>query len=128
MIIDIHSHTIGNNPQEKIISLRMKDSESALIRDAAHISAGIHPWFLSEEDLDKQIRWVKDMAESDRRVVAIGECGTDKVCNTPMTLQTAAFKSMIGLSEELELPLIIHSVRTYNEIISLKKQLKPEQK
>lgn len=128
MITDIHSHTLGNNTSEKIISLCMRDCKTELFLNAKNISVGIHPWYLTEYDIDKQIKWVSDIAEKDKRVAAIGECGTDSVCSTPMNIQISAFTAMIKISEDLKLPLIIHSVKTLNNIISLKNQLRPTQK
>ena len=128
MITDIHSHHLHDNQEEQIISLCFKDYESDLFNKAINISVGIHPWFLSEKDLEQQTEWVKYIARNDKRVMAIGECGTDRICSTPTSLQISAFKAMIGMSEELKLPLIIHSVKTHSEIISLKKQINPSQK
>ena len=44
-----------------------------------------------------------------------------------MNIQNEAFCNCITLSEELKLPLIIHSVKTSNEIIRLRKSIRPKQ-
>lgn len=128
MITDVHSHILSDNPSEKIISFCMKDRDSEIFHNAENISVGIHPWFLGGTDMEEQIEWVKYIVENDKRVVAIGECGTDNICSTPKELQTSAFLSMIKISEMSNMPLIIHSVKTAGEIVSLKKHLKPRQK
>lgn len=128
MITDIHSHIIKENNDTQIISFCMEDYESQSFKLAKYISVGIHPWFVTENNIMQQIEWGRNTATSNNKVKAIGECGIDKLCNTPIELQYQAFTSMIELSEELKLPLIIHSVRTNNDIISLKKQFRPKQK
>ena len=105
----------------------MKDKDTVDFISAIHISIGIHPWYVTADDIEEQTEWIKQTAINDKRVIAIGECGTDKLCNTDMNLQYEAFCNCITLSEELRLPLIIHSVKTSNEIIKLRKSIKPKQ-
>lgn len=123
MIKDIHSHSVSSALENTIGSFCMKDKETHNFISARYISAGIHPWHLTADDIEQQTEWVRLTAQNDRRVVAIGECGTDKLCDTDMTLQTTAFHNCIAISEELKLPLIIHSVKTSNEIIKTRKSI-----
>ena len=127
MIIDIHSHNVSSMHEYKINSFCMKDKDTVDFISAKHISIGIHPWYVTADDIEQQTEWIKYTAINDKRVIAIGECGTDKLCNTDMNIQNKAFCNCITLSEELKLPLIIHSVKTYNEIIRLQKSIKPKQ-
>lgn len=127
MIADIHSHIVSNMHEYKINSFCMKDKDSNDFISAKHISIGIHPWYVTTNDIDKQTEWIEKMAKNDKRVIAIGECGTDKLCDTDMRLQTKAFYNCITISETFNLPLIIHCVKTSNEIIRLKKSIKPKQ-
>ena len=127
MIIDIHSHKASSMHEYKINSFCMKDKDTVDFISAKHISIGIHPWYVTADDIEEQTEWIKQTAINDKRVIAIGECGTDKLCNTDINLQYEAFCNCITLSEELKLPLIIHSVKTSNEIIRLKKNIKPKQ-
>ena len=127
MITDIHSHTVSDMHEYKINSFCMKDKDTVDFISAKHISIGIHPWYVTADDIEEQTEWIKQTAINDKRVIAIGECGTDKLCNTDMNIQNEAFCNCITLSEELRLPLIIHSVKTSNEIIKLRKSIKPKQ-
>ena len=127
MITDIHSHNVSAMHEYKINSFCMKDKDSIDFISAKQISIGIHPWYVTKDDIKEQTEWIKQTAINDKRVIAIGECGTDKLCNTDMNLQNEAFCNCITLSEELELPLIIHSVKTSDEIIRLRKSIKPKQ-
>ena len=127
MIIDIHSHNASSMHEYKINSFCMKDKDTVDFISAKQISIGIHPWYVTADDIEQQTEWIKYTAINDKRVIAIGECGTDKLCNTDMNIQNEAFCNCITLSEELKLPLIIHSVKTSNEIIRLRKSIKPKQ-
>lgn len=127
MIIDIHSHNASSMHEYKINSFCMKDKDSVDFISAKQISIGIHPWYVTADDIEQQTEWIKHTAINDKRVIAIGECGTDKLCNTDMNIQNKAFCNCITLSEELKLPLIIHSVKTSNEIIRLRKSIRPKQ-
>lgn len=71
------------------------------------------------EDLEKIRFMVKD-----KTVVAVGECGLDRLAETAFVLQEEAFFAQIKIAEECGKPLIIHAVRAYPEIISAKKKMK----
>lgn len=49
----------------------------------------------------------------------IGECGLDKVCDTPYPLQLQAFQTQIEYAEQHHLPLILHCVRAMDDAIAL---------
>lgn len=52
-----------------------------------------------------------------KNVLAIGECGLDKICNTDFLLQQKVFAAQIGLANTINKPLIIHSVKAYEEVV-----------
>jgi len=84
-------------------------------------SAGIHPWYI-DADLDQQLLLLRDIAQQEH-ILAIGECGLDKIAHTPWELQNTAFEKQILLANELQKPLIIHCVRAFEETIQqLQKQ------
>lgn len=71
------------------------------------ISVGLHPL-----DMD---RWqpgmdshIADLAQSDKRVVAIGETGLDFFKATDYEVQKAAFWAQLEIAHALDLPVIIH--------------------
>lgn len=121
-----------------MITMDMLDIHTHLSRDEAIIncspfsfspvegrfySVGIHPWKVSE---DYQGEWdLLQKIASHPQVIVIGEAGLDKLAIADMSLQLEVLNLQIDLSEQLKKPLIIHSVHTSNELIRLKKQLKP---
>jgi len=124
----INVHTHGEN-QEEILSVRQIDLSAIhpnTCNEAGFFSVGLHPWFINADTLEDDIKVVKELA-TNKNVLAVGESGLDRVCDTPMPLQEQAFEMMISLSESLQKPLIIHAVRTHAEIIDWKKKFRPKQ-
>ena len=120
---NIHTHT-SLQPETEILSL----SPEQLSTDThvVYASIGIHPWNLTLEYSEHQ--W-EAMCQSvkDKRTIAIGECGLDKLKGPSLELQTAIFKQEAALAEDSSLPLIIHCVKAFNELILLKKEISPRQ-
>lgn len=84
-------------------------------------SVGIHPWYV-EGDGNTQWALLKQQATS-TQVLAIGECGLDKLTDTPWDKQIEIFECQILLANKLQKPLIIHCVRAFQEtMIMLKAQ------
>lgn len=123
MLLDIHTHRLPKVPSETLLSCSMWNMP--LPTHTVYLSAGIHPWYISEADYISQIEWVKQMIAHDTRTLAIGEAGLDKRCQTSFELQQKVFLELISLAESYQFPLIIHAVKSYNELISLKKEYNP---
>jgi TatD DNase family protein len=88
-------------------------------------SVGIHPWHLPL-DVENALRWLRFEASQDD-VLAVGEVGLDRAIAADFQTQTDIFIACARLAEELEKPLILHCVRANEEILMLKKLLKPSQ-
>ena len=118
---NIHTH-VSVHPESEILSLVPEELSTG--NRSFYASVSIHPWTLTEENAD--IQW-ETLHESikDKRIVAIGECGLDKLKGPSMELQTAIFKQEAALAENCSLPLIIHCVKAFNELIQLKKEISP---
>jgi TatD DNase family protein len=82
------------------------------------LSVGLHPWHLTED-------WMEKMPEIEQMLMKgdsfVGECGLDRVCETPYERQVAAFAEQITLSERLHRPLILHCVRALDDVLRLKR-------
>ena len=122
MLLDIHTHHLSQPYDTAIINGCMYGSP--IPEEAVYISAGIHPWYLTEENLPLQQRWLIDKLE-DPRTIALGESGLDKLCSTPFHIQEEAFSFTCKQAEQYHLPLIIHAVKSYNEIIAFKQKIHP---
>ncbi len=125
LFIDIHTHRFEPNKKNHFaINSLMAGKDVPQIPDI-YLSAGIHPWQLpdhTEEHLEHLLK--HDLARSN--VIAIGEAGLDRAIGVPMELQMKVFEKQAVLAIEKGLPLIIHAVRSYPDLIQLKKRLPPE--
>jgi TatD DNase family protein len=125
--VDIHTHKKPENQPFTIYNIDWQKADLFLAENPKAIfSAGFHPYFLkdfSENDLEKFAETIKN-----KHFFALGECGLDKNIDTSFEAQKNIFEKQISLSETLCKPLIIHCVGYFNELILLKKALKPAQK
>lgn len=87
-----------------------------------YYSVGLHPWDLQEAT---GTPWIADLYHmaNHPRILAIGECGLDRNIETPLEQQTNFLRPQIKLADELQKPLILHAVRTFSELMLLKRQL-----
>ena len=78
---------------------------------------------------DSQIQNISQILRfSDSQILkAIGECGIDRVCDSDIEIQKYVFIKQIELSEQYHKPLIIHAVRSYPDIIAIRKKTKAKQ-
>lgn len=114
--INIHTHQAG---QENAILNMYSDFEQESNAGNAYFSMGLHPWYLA----NAAQAWESLKAGARRdSVLAIGECGLDRLCSTEWTLQMHYFAAQIQLANELGKPLIIHCVRAYEECLNLLKE------
>jgi TatD DNase family protein len=87
------------------------------------VSMGLHPWYLNAATLEEELESLKNNI-SRQEVLAVGECGLDRLSNTDWALQLQAFQKQIGLAEEINKPLIIHCVKAFNDVLALLKNVK----
>ncbi len=123
--IDIHTHQIPTIGGDLFVRNLFPDDEMPALPPGGFYSVGLHPWFITNNHDHKT-----QFAELEKRalfpeVVAIGECGLDKLANTESQLQLDVFINQCRIAESVNKPVIIHCVKSYNEISHLKRRLKP---
>ena len=123
MLLDIHTHHLSEAPSNAVLNCEIKNQP--IPNNAFYISVSIHPWQLTYDNSQLQLEWLLTTL-TDKRVIAIGEVGLDKLCTTPFDLQNNIFCNIIDIASQYNLPLIIHAVKTTNELIMLKKQIQPK--
>lgn len=117
-MLDIHTHNLSAN--DAIINLY--ENFDTLDHQKLY-SIGLHPWYIKNDENIWQ-DFLKS-AES-KNVVAIGECGLDKLTNTNWQVQTEMFTQQIEIANRLQKPLIIHCVKAWSEcLFYLKKATTP---
>lgn len=124
--IDIHVH--GGTPGPGMFILEALMAHEDRIPEnipGVAFTFGIHPWFLNEENYAKQLEAVERVTAMPG-IVAVGEAGFDRLKGPSMKLQSKVFEEQVRISEKLQIPLIIHCVRAWDELLAGAKKLKPE--
>lgn len=80
---------------------------------------GRHPWHLENNPPSSEGDWGS--------LLAIGESGLDKACQTPYPLQLEVFREEVQLSEQLQKPLFLHCVRAIDDVLRIRKELDARQ-
>ena len=119
--IDVHTH--ASTFHSEVFSIENKYPNSTDF--SKPFSIGIHPWYISEKTLQNDLTSIEKHITSEN-CYALGECGLDKITKIDFSIQLYAFKQQIQLSEKYKKPLIIHCVKAHQEIIQLKKEIKPK--
>lgn len=114
MYYNIHTHS--ETESEEVWSLVNANPATIIPTSSKHYSIGLHPWHLDAHTLEEAMAAVRQVAAMPS-VWAIGECGLDRVCETEWSLQQKAFQMHIALSNELKKPLLIHAVRSHQEVL-----------
>lgn len=120
--VNIHSHFPGNENQIVIINTLPQDD----LNENKYYSCGIHPWFI-QNNWDIQLEQLRNKILL-KNIIAVGECGLDKLKGADFNVQQEVFIQHIKLANEFNLPLIIHNVKSHQEILHLLVQFKNQQK
>ena len=123
--VDIHTHMAKT--ADNLIQIVNLDLEQD-VPGQGYYSYGIHPWALDSADFQMEIA-LKKLEErlKTTNVIALGEAGLDKMHKATFEQQMELFERQIELSEALQKPMILHDVRSHNEIIALRKKHKAMQ-
>ena len=125
--LDLHTHHVRLLPETiELRSCHLSEVGSLPTHPSLYYSIGLHPWFPEELREDSLPRLREALGAS--RVLALGEAGLDKVTqHTTLSTQICLLRAQIQLSEELGLPLILHLVRAQDDLLRLRKELRPDQ-
>jgi TatD DNase family protein len=133
MFIDFHTHQNKNKSEiQTVFNLVIPTDEEAIenfnlenFSENQLFSAGIHPYFINPIQIDFQFELLRQVAVN-QQVRFIGECGLDRLRGASLALQEQVFIKQIRLAEELRKPLVIHCVRCFSELFSIKKIIRPK--
>ena len=122
--IDIHTHRI--KLCDNLIQIVNLDLEQPC-PEQGYYSYGIHPWALDRADfqVDEALNKLKENLQQPQ-VIALGEAGLDKF-HADFEQQIRLFERQIVLSENMKKPMILHDVKSHNEIIALRKKHRVKQ-
>ena len=123
--IDIHTHT--EESRENLLQIVNLNLEQPCPVQG-YYSYGIHPWDVDNADfqLEEAFALLEERLQSPN-VLALGEAGLDKMHKESYEQQIVLFERQIELSEALQKPMILHDVKSHNEILALRKKHKAKQ-
>jgi TatD DNase family protein len=117
--VNLHTHRQTGDPDIFELVNQYPDEFDELVQ---HYSIGIHPWRIDENRLESDLKILEEKL-SDKKCLAVGECGLDKRIDTAPGLQGEVFEIQLGLAELYRKPVVIHCVAAYQEVIDIKKKL-----
>ena len=121
MLINTHTHHLTKH-SKNILNIYNQYPWNFIENNACY-SIGIHPIFIDQSDIEKDLLTISHHIKN-KKCVAIGEIGLDKLCKIDYNLQIEIFKKQLEIAEENQIPVIIHCVRSYQEILQIRKEMK----
>lgn len=122
--INIHGHRQANNIQEWVMmNLMAKDYPPDDIENG-YYSVGFHPYNVGKVDEEDTLNKVR-LSTENPRVFAVGEIGMDKSIEAPMKAQRSIFEAQVEIAEFADLPIVLHVVKAFNEMIEFMKVHRP---
>lgn len=112
---DLHTHLFSADPAVWAVRSFHQQEKREEKKHAGPRSIGLHPWFLSPENLEEDWEWL-EIASLQPEVIAIGEAGMDRLQGPPLPFQEMAFLRQLLLAEARNKPLIVHCVRAWDEL------------
>lgn len=121
--IDAHTHSWLEG--DGVIRVRNIFPDKDSLKNLPEIfSIGVHPFNLEDlENVNQQLGLIREAVKLNPvGAVAIGECGLDHFSSFPLQFQEEIFRKQIEIAQEVNLPLVIHAVRAWHDIIRIKKE------
>jgi TatD DNase family protein len=118
--VDIHTHS-HYRKDNVIVVQNVFPSQEEELEEGKLVSVGLHPWHVHRSTMDRDIRWVEAQATA-KNVLAVGEIGLDKTIACPWKDQVEAFERQLSVASSEEKPVILHCVRSYNEMLAYRKR------
>jgi len=112
--IDIHTHSPSKKGEWVIQNIHSHFDQLP----SYPFSAGLHPWFIEKETWETAFRTLAKIS-SDINMLALGECGLDRVCATNYEFQKEVFTQQVKLANQINKPLILHCVRAHEDVLHL---------
>lgn len=117
---DLHTHSTTDTTGQALCNLSMDcltGIQTLPDHLPPHLSAGIHPCY--EGNWQEALIQLQQLAESGL-LHAIGECGIDHRSSVPLSQQLLYLRSQALLARRHHLPLIIHCVKGWPELLTIR--------
>jgi TatD DNase family protein len=123
--IDFHTHSQGGGGDTVAVRNLMAGDEVPSDFPANTLfSAGIHPWQLTDDNLEN-LQTELLLTAAHPHVVMIGEAGFDRLRGAQGEVQYRAFLFQANIAGEMGKPVVIHCVRGWDELRRARREVKP---
>ena len=120
--INLHTHKFSNlSDVMEVVNQYPWEFDASI----PSYSIGIHPWYIDEKRLEKDLEVINEKLQLPE-CLALGECGLDKRIEIPLDLQISVFKKQLEIVKQTNKPIVLHCVAAYDEVITIKKEMKIE--
>lgn len=117
----VNCHTHSKVDAQSISIRNIFLSENKVFTPDAFYSLGLHPWHIFTEHIDVE-SILLDFILKDKNLIAIGEIGIDRAIGTSVDLQKCLFIRQLKVAQKNNIPIIVHCVRAYSDILGVLKQ------
>jgi TatD DNase family protein len=118
--LNLHTHKFTN--QKDVLEL-VNQYPQEFDATIPFYSIGIHPWYINIERLENDLEIIESKLK-EPNCLALGECGLDKRIEIPFDLQQMVFEKQLLLAQKYNIPVVIHCVAAFQEVMETKKRLK----
>lgn len=126
--INIHTHRETDDRNEIVIHNYILDSdrqgEGVTTNEKEFFSIGIHPWYIPQHP-EQSLEQLSHLS-THHLCQAIGEVGLDKNATTDMVVQQDIYIQQLKMASAQNLPIIIHCVKAWNEIMAIHSTYHPD--
>ena len=123
MLIDIHTHRNHTGNPDLLAIRNLSPPEATGDIPPGWFSIGFHPWDSGDRQPDYALL---ETAAGMPGCLAIGECGIDRLRGAEIDMQLGLFRQQALIAAKLGKPVIIHCVKAWQELVSLKKEIDPK--
>lgn len=117
----LNSHTHKSTPNG-IVNIDIIDKiDKQTISNIKYCTIGIHPWHADRVE-HARVKSLLNNYKTALKIVAIGECGLDRVCKVNFEQQKRVFLEQLFYADECQLPVVIHSVRAWSDMFAIFKK------
>lgn len=119
--LNFHTHKIHPDSEETPVICRTPLSSSSQDTEEWY-TIGIHPWSADQIDTGKALAEIR-LHVQHSHCVGIGEIGLDYCTSIPHSLQKEIFIRQIAIAEQSNLPIVIHCVKAWADLLDIHKRL-----
>ena len=112
--IDIHTH--HRKELTGITSVHSYFLQDVSPSITTTFTAGIHPWHVTGFSI-VEVEALLENLVGHKGLIGIGEIGLDKAFSSDYLQQKQIFELQLSFAEKYNLPIVIHAVKSWNEMI-----------